>query len=186
MERTKEQLGSENMVLTKKLDALEEFRLQREQLMAKFDEQETKVEEQKKHYETKIYELEKKHIKEQDRLKRDMMIKLESVAAEFRKAANAQMSATTQRTIRENVSVSAQVCRRIYVLLNYEIFTKSMEKVVIEVSKLSHLKSIFSIYRFINYLKKHLIWLRRIQFYVVKIPIKGEKLVCLKMNSNVL
>ena len=92
------------MVLTKKLDALEEFRLQRE-----FDEQETKVEEQKRHYETKIYELEKKHIKEQDRLKRDMMIKLESVAAEFRKAANAQMSATTQRTIRENVSVSAQV-----------------------------------------------------------------------------
>ena len=115
-----------------------------------------------------------------------MMIKLESVAAEFRKAANAQMSATTQRTIRENVSVSAQVCQRIYVLLNYEIFTKSMEKVVIEVSKLSHLNSIFSIYRFINYLKKHLIWLRRIQFYVVKIPIKGEKLVCLKMNSNVL
>ena len=117
MERTKEQLGSENMVLTKKLDALEEFRLQREQLMAKFDEQETKVEEQKKHYETKIYELEKKHIKEQDRLKRDMMIKLESVAAEFRKAANAQMSATTQRTIRENVSVSAQVSQRIYVLI---------------------------------------------------------------------
>ena len=38
-----------------------------------------------------------------------MMAKLESVAAEFRKAANAQMSATTQRTIRENVNVSAQV-----------------------------------------------------------------------------
>ena len=97
------------MVLTKKLDALEEFRLQREQLMAKFDEQETRVEEQKKHYETKIYELEKKHIKEEDRLKREMMNKLENVASEFRKAANAQMSATTQRTIRENVSVSAQV-----------------------------------------------------------------------------
>jgi septal ring factor EnvC (AmiA/AmiB activator) len=56
LERTKEQLGSENMVLTKKLDALEEFRIQREQLMAKFDEQETKVEEQKKFYEAKIYE----------------------------------------------------------------------------------------------------------------------------------
>ena len=38
-----------------------------------------------------------------------MMNKLENVASEFRKAANAQMSATTQRTIRENVSVSAQV-----------------------------------------------------------------------------
>ena len=109
LERTKEQLGSENMVLTKKLDALEEFRIQREQLMAKFDEQETKVEEQKQSYESKIYEQEKKHIIEEDRLKRDMMSKLESVAAEFRKAANAQMSATTQRTIRENINISSQV-----------------------------------------------------------------------------
>ena len=38
-----------------------------------------------------------------------MMQKLESVAAEFRKASHAQMSATTQRTIRENVSISAEV-----------------------------------------------------------------------------
>ena len=53
-----------------------------------------------------FYGQEKKHIKEEDRLKKDMMSKLESVAAEFRKAANAQMSATTQRTIRENVNVS--------------------------------------------------------------------------------
>ena len=35
--------------------------------------------------------------------------KLEAVAAEFRKASHAQMSATTQRTIRENVNVTAQV-----------------------------------------------------------------------------
>lgn len=39
------------------------------------------------------------------------MTKLESVAAEFRKAARAQMSATTQRTLRENVNVTAQVSK---------------------------------------------------------------------------
>ena len=38
-----------------------------------------------------------------------MILKLESVGSEFRKASHAQMAATTQRTIRENVSVSAQV-----------------------------------------------------------------------------
>lgn len=107
--RTKEELASENMVLTKKLDALEEFRIQREQLMAKYEEQEASKDAQKQDYEGRIYELEKKHIIEEDRLKKEMMSKLEAVAAEFRKASHAQMSATTQRTIRENVNVTAQV-----------------------------------------------------------------------------
>jgi len=44
-----------------------------------------------------------------NRLKRDMMRRLESVAADFRRASHKQMAATTQRTIRENVAVSAQV-----------------------------------------------------------------------------
>ena len=48
--RTKEELASENMVLTKKLDALEEFRIQREQLMAKYDEQEASKDAQKQEY----------------------------------------------------------------------------------------------------------------------------------------
>ena len=115
-------------MLTKKLDALEEFRIQREQLMARFEEQESKIESQKGEYEGRIYDLEKRHVQvsilqrpmcdfferlwndlhrhlrqEEDRLKKDMMNKLESVAAEFRKASHAQMSATTQRTIRENM-----------------------------------------------------------------------------------
>ena len=37
------------------------------------------------------------------------MSKLESVASDFRAASHAQMAATTQRTIRENVAVSSQV-----------------------------------------------------------------------------
>ena len=56
-------------MLTKKLDSLEEFRMQREQLMNKFEKLNVDFKEQKEMYEKKIYDLEKSHIKEQDRLK---------------------------------------------------------------------------------------------------------------------
>ena len=42
-----------------------------------------------------------------------MMERVENVASEFRKASHAQMAATTQRTIRENVNISRyiqQIC----------------------------------------------------------------------------
>ena len=79
-----EQLVSENMVLTKKLDALEEFRIQREQLMAKFEAQERKQEETVKAYEKRLEDQERKHILEEDRcsLYNDIVVQLsESVQA---------------------------------------------------------------------------------------------------------
>ena len=79
-----EQLVSENMVLTKKLDALEEFRIQREQLMAKFEAQERKQEETVKAYEKRLEDQERKHILEEDRcsLYYDIVVQLsESVQA---------------------------------------------------------------------------------------------------------
>ena len=107
--KMKEQLVSENMVLAKKLDALEEFKIQREQILAKQSQQEQHILDLKSEYEKKIYGIEKRHIIEEDRLKNDMTAKLEYVASEFRQASHAQMSATTQRTVRENVNLSAQV-----------------------------------------------------------------------------
>ena len=56
-------------VLTKKLDSLEEFRQQKEQLMNKFEKFESDSKQKMEDYEKKIYDLEKSHIREQDRLK---------------------------------------------------------------------------------------------------------------------
>ena len=67
--KTKEELDGEIMVLTKKLDSLEEFRQQKEQLMNKFDKLETESKEKMEDYEKRLYDLEKSHIREQDRLK---------------------------------------------------------------------------------------------------------------------
>ena len=65
--KTKKQLVSENMVLNKKLDALEEFRIQRVQLNEKFEDQEKQLYNIKQGYENKIAELNKQHIMEEDR-----------------------------------------------------------------------------------------------------------------------
>ena len=76
------------------------FRQQKEQLSNKFDKLEGDSKDKMEEYEAKIYTLEKSHIREQDRLKKEMMERVENVAGEFRKAAHSQMAATTQRTIR--------------------------------------------------------------------------------------
>jgi len=109
--KTKDELDGEIMVLTKKLDSLEEFRQQKEQLMNKFEKLEGDSKQKMDDYEKKIYDLEKNHIREQDRLKKEMMERVENVAGEFRKAAHSQMAATTQRTIRENVNISSQLAQ---------------------------------------------------------------------------
>ena len=46
-----------------------------------------------------------------DRLKKEMILRVNQVAAEFRKVSNKQMAETTKRTIRENVSINAQLAK---------------------------------------------------------------------------
>ena len=45
------------------------------------------------------------------RLKKEMILRVNQVAAEFRKVSNKQMAETTKRTIRENVSINAQLAK---------------------------------------------------------------------------
>lgn len=44
-------------------------------------------------------------------MKKDMLHRVNAVAAEFRKVANNQMAETTKRTIRENVAISLQLTK---------------------------------------------------------------------------
>lgn len=111
MQEIKDQLTSENMVLGGKLASLEEFRVQKEDLMAKFAKMEEELEKQQKDHKEVIYNLERKAVVDKDRLKKEMVLRLNQVAAEFRKVSNKQMAETTKRTIRENVSINAQLAK---------------------------------------------------------------------------
>ncbi|KAL7978509.1 hypothetical protein Chor_004326 [Crotalus horridus] len=101
-QETKDQLTSENMLLSGKLAALEEFRLQKDEILAKFAERENQLRKEEEQHKDVIYNLERKA---------DMLHRVNAVAAEFRKVANNQMAETTKRTIRENVAISLQLTK---------------------------------------------------------------------------
>ncbi|XP_061460463.1 cilia- and flagella-associated protein 157 isoform X2 [Rhineura floridana] len=110
-QETKDQLTSENMVLSGKLAALEEFRIQKDEIMYKFSELEGQLMKQEEDHKEFIYNLEKKAVIDKERLKKEMMHRVNMVAAEFRKVAHSQMAETTKRTIRENVAISFQLTK---------------------------------------------------------------------------
>lgn len=107
----KDQLTSENMILHGKLAALEEFKVQKEELMKKMMELGDNLKQQEKEHQDEIYKLERKQVVDKDRLKKEMVTRVNQVAAEFRKVSNKQMAETTKRTIRENVSINAQLAK---------------------------------------------------------------------------
>lgn len=110
-QETKDQLTSENMILGGKLASLEEFKVQKEDLMEKMARLDEEIKEQEKLHDDEIYKLERKQVVDKDRLKKEMVMRVNQVAAEFRKVSNKQMAETTKRTIRENVSINAQLSK---------------------------------------------------------------------------
>ncbi|XP_074871271.1 cilia- and flagella-associated protein 157 isoform X1 [Carettochelys insculpta] len=110
-QETKDQLTSENMLLSGKLAALEEFRIQKDDLMGRFAALEEQLKNQAEDHKEYIYNLERKAVLDKDRLKKEMMQRVNMVATEFRKVSNSQMSETTKRAIRENVAINLQLAK---------------------------------------------------------------------------
>lgn len=94
-----------------KLTALEEFESQKEKLSADLADLKKQLEDLKADHKTEKAEIEKKVIIDKDRLKKEMVVKVSQVAAEFRRVSNKQMADTTKRTIKENVSINNQISK---------------------------------------------------------------------------
>ncbi|XP_039442827.1 cilia- and flagella-associated protein 157 [Culex pipiens pallens] len=115
-----EQLTSEIKLLTGKLNSMEEFRQQRDELMAKFDAQDTELKEQNKRHKTTLYEMERKVILDKDRLRKDVENKLLQLSTEFTKSSEIRVAAHTQRLVRENIALNNEMDRMIFTLERLE------------------------------------------------------------------
>lgn len=121
-----EQLSSEIKLLAGKLNYLEEFRLQHDDLMAKFDEQDRNLKEQEQRHKDTLYELEHKQIAEKVLLKTQLESRLLELSNEFTQANQVRTAAHVQRLTRENIALSNEINRLLYTV---ERVTNDNEKV---------------------------------------------------------
>lgn len=104
-----EQLSSEIKLLAGKLNYLEEFRLQHDDLMAKFDQQDRNLKEQEQRHKDTLYELEHKQITEKVQLKNQLENRLLQLSNEFAKTNQIRTAAHVQRMTRENIALNNEI-----------------------------------------------------------------------------
>lgn len=119
-----DQLTSEIKLLTGKLNSMEEFRIQRDELLAKFDAQETELKEQHKRHKAILYEMERKVILDKDLLRKEVENRLLQLSTEFTKCNEIRVAAHTQRLVRENIALNNEMDR---VMFTIERLKREME-----------------------------------------------------------
>lgn len=104
-----DQLSSEIKLLAGKLNYLEEFRLQHDDLMAKFDQQDRNLKEQEQRHKDTLYELEHKQIAEKVQLKNQLEGRLLELSTQFTQANQIRTAAHVQRMTRENIALTNEI-----------------------------------------------------------------------------
>lgn len=127
-------LSSEIKLLTGKLNSMEEFRLQRDDLMAKFDTQEMELKEQAKKHKAILYDMERKVILDKERMRKDVENKLLELSTEFTKTSDLRVAASTQRLVRENIALNNDMDRMVFTQERLQRENEEMKKKHVEIA----------------------------------------------------
>lgn len=127
-------LSSEIKLLTGKLNSMEEFRLQRDDLMAKFDTQEMEIKEQAKKHKAILYDMERKVILDKERMRKDVENKLLELSTEFTKTSDLRVAASTQRLVRENIALNNDMDRMMFTQERLQRENEEMKKKHVEIT----------------------------------------------------
>lgn len=104
-----DQLTSEIKLLNGKLNSLDEFRIQRDMLLAKFDDQESEMKEKEKYHQEALYNMEQAAVVEKDALKKEVEAKLLQVSEDFTRSSEIRNAGYTRRLIRENIALQKEI-----------------------------------------------------------------------------
>lgn len=130
-----EQLTSEIKLLTGKLNSLEEFRIQRDEILAKFEAQEAMLKDQTKKHEEKLYEIEKSNIIGKDMLKKEVEQRLLKLSDEFTRTRDIRVASHVQRLVRENICLDNEIERIFVTNQRLELENKKLKTVAKDLKK---------------------------------------------------
>jgi hypothetical protein len=91
------------------LELKQEISHYKEELEKQLREKKRQLNEDAKRHETLVSDLERKHVQEKDRLKKEMLLKLRETKANLLKMTDNQLDTTTKRTIAENEQMSSEL-----------------------------------------------------------------------------
>jgi hypothetical protein len=105
----REQMEHDIVELTTALDELSEFRARKDELERDTAQIKATLEDEKVSHQRACAELERKHVQEKDRLKKEMLLKLRETKATLHKMTASQLDTTTKRTIAENEQIASEL-----------------------------------------------------------------------------
>ena len=91
------------------LEKVSTFIEYKQTLEAQLQEKKRLLDEEAKEHATHVSDLERKHVQEKDRLKKEMLLKLRETKANLLKMTDNQLDTTTKRTIAENEQMSSEL-----------------------------------------------------------------------------